>query len=260
MDRIQHKISKPFAYKSQGNTVKDVDTASRTVVFYSNSFDKMDDQLDIIRKGAFAKSINEWGPQSSGNRKVKHCLFHDETKLPGAIAELSEDNYGLRVAVKMSDTQLGNDTLQYYQDGVYSEHSIRIGYVKDRIKWVEDPSLESGGYFEVTAVKLWHTATVPFGSNEHTPVVGFKSITTDQERTDAIAQLNERFNTLTKALRNGKYSEEAFKDLAYHLTECQDAYNSLITTTQDKSTLIEDAQNNNASKEVFTILSSFSIK
>lgn len=256
---LQHKISRPFAYKSIGNVVKDVDTVGRSVVFYSNSFDKKDDQLDVLRKGCFSKSINEWGPASTSNRKVKHCLFHDETLLPGAIKQLSQDAYGLLEVVKMSDTQLGNDTLQYYLDGVYTEHSIRIGYIPDKIKWVDDTSAE-GGYYDVTEVKLWHTATVPFGSNEYTPVIGVKSLQTEDEYNAALLKLNTRMGTLTKAIRSGNYSEDAFKQIAYDLAECQDAYNSLITTKPvDKSTLIEVEPNGNEGQPDYSFLKHFSI-
>jgi HK97 family phage prohead protease len=258
---LQHKLSRPFAYKSVGNAVKDIDTSGRQVVFYANAFDKKDDQLDILRKGCFSKSINEWGPTSAGNRKIKHCLFHDETQLPGAIKELSQDAYGLLTVVKMSDTTLGNDTLQYYSDGVYNEHSIRIGYVKDKIKWVEDTSPE-GGYFDVTEVKLWHTATVSFGSNEYTPVVGIKSLQTEEEINEALLKLNERMSSLTKAITSGKYSDEAFKKIAYDLKEVQDAYNSLITAKPvAKSTLIDNEPNETktATQPDYSFLKSFKL-
>lgn len=243
--QLQHKISRPFAYKSLGNAIKDIDSTGRTVVFYANAFDKMDDQMDVLRKGAFAKSINEWGPRSVGTRKVKHCLFHDESQLPGVITDLSEDSFGLLVSVKMADTTLGRDTLEAYKDGIYTEHSIRMSYVDGRIKWVDDASLPSGGYFDVTGAKLWHTATVAFGSNEYTHVVGVKAITDEEERQKAITTINERMNALTKAIRNGKYSDEAFKQLAYDLAECQDAYNALLSGAQaDKATLAGQTQRN----------------
>ncbi len=260
---LQHKLSRPFAYKSLGNTVKDIDSAGRQVAFYANAFDKMDDQLDILRKGAFTKSINEWGPTSASNRRIKHCLFHDETKLPGVITELKQDSYGLLTVVKMSDTQLGNDTLQYYMDGVYSEHSIRIGYIPGKITEVKDAKVEGGMYYDVTEVKLWHTATVPFGSNEFTPVVGFKSMQTAEEIDAALIALNTRMGALTKAVQNGKYSDEACKQLAYDLKEVQDAYNSLITTKPvSKSTLIEAEPNETekaAQQPDYSFLKSFKI-
>lgn len=263
MNQLQHKISRPFAYKSIGNVVKDIDASGRQVAFYANAFDKMDDQYDILRKGAFTKSINEWGPQSTSNRRIKHCLFHDETRLPGAITEMSQDSYGLLTVVKMSDTQLGNDTLQYYQDGVYSEHSIRIGYVAGKITEVKDANVEGGRYYDVKEVKLWHTATVPFGSNEYTPVVGFKSMQTAEEIDAALITLNLRMGSLTKAITSGKYSEDAFKQIAYDLKECQDAYNSLITAKPVcKSTLIENEPNESqkaATAVDYSFLKSFSI-
>lgn len=256
---IQKKLHKPFGYKSIGNTVKDVDTASRTVVFYASAFDTMDDQQDILRKGCFAKSIKEWGPDASGNRKIKHCLFHDERLLPGAITELSEDNYGLLTAVRMSDTQLGNDTLQYYLDGVYNEHSLRIWYVDGKLKWVSNNNVPEEGYFEVKEVKLWHTATVAFASNEHTPVVGLKSA---EETQDTLLKTNRRMSSLLNALKNSRYSEDALKDIAYGIKECQDIYHSLIDAKPaHRSTLLphEPDTATGAEASIYSIVKSFNI-
>lgn len=260
--QIQIKLNRPFAYKSIGNNIADIDTTGRTVVFYASAFDKIDDQLDIVRKGAFKKSIQEWGPDSSATRRIKHCLFHDERHLPGAIKELSEDNYGLKVAVKMSDTVLGNDTLQYYQDGIYTEHSLRAYYVDGKIRWVTDKSLPSEGFYDITEFKLYHTATVPFASNDNTHVVGFKSMDTPEDFETALLQVNKRMNNLLAALKNGRYSEDAFKDISYQLKECQDTYNSLIEAKPvDKATLLRDEPDTNKEAEApdYSFLKSFTI-
>lgn len=256
---LQQKLHKPFGYKSIGNTVKDVDTASRTVVFYASAFDQADDQQDVLRKGCFAKSIKEWGPDAPGNRKIKHCLFHDERLLPGVITELTEDNYGLLTAVKMSDTQLGNDTLQYYQDGVYNEHSLRIWYVDGKLKWVNGNATADDGYFEVKEVKLWHTATVAFAANEYTPVVGFKSAESPE---DALLKVNKRMNSLLHALKNGRYSDEAFKDITYGIKECQDIYHSLAAAKPvPKTTMLQQEPdvNKEAEASIYSIIKTFNI-
>jgi len=256
---LRNKTNRPFAYKSIGNTVHDIDTASKTVVFYSNAFDKIDDQDDIIRKGAFSRSIREWGPQSQSTRKIKHCLFHDESRLPGVITEISEDGYGLKTAVKMSDNTLGRDTLESYKDGVYTEHSIRMGYIEGRLKWVEDKALPNGGFFDVSEGKLWHTSTVAFGSNENTHVVGFKSIDTPEAVEKALVDLNARMNVVTKAIREGKYSDEGFKHLAYNLTELQDEFNALFEVSQvNKAAIAEKPQHTNTANADLSFLKTIS--
>ena len=50
--------------------IKDIDTQKREVSIYLSKFDTMDSDMDVIKKGAFSKSIQERGPGSSSNRKI----------------------------------------------------------------------------------------------------------------------------------------------------------------------------------------------
>ena len=65
------KDSNSYQVKSQNLTIKDIDEGNRQVVIYLSDFDTLDSDNDIIRKGAFKKSIKERGPISSSNRKSK---------------------------------------------------------------------------------------------------------------------------------------------------------------------------------------------
>ena len=62
------------SYESKTVSIKleDVDEGSRKVVGYLSAFDKLDSDNDIIRSGAFAKSLKERGVESSSNRKIAH--------------------------------------------------------------------------------------------------------------------------------------------------------------------------------------------
>ena len=75
--------------------MEDLDEGSRQVKGYFASFDTLDSDNDVIRQGAFTKSIAERGPSSLGNRKIAHLRDHDFTHQIGRIDELGEDSKGL---------------------------------------------------------------------------------------------------------------------------------------------------------------------
>ena len=71
-----NKDFKKYGVKG-GFEVKDVDTQTRRVKVMLSHFDNIDSDRDVIRKGAFAKSILERGPESTSNRKIQFLRHHD---------------------------------------------------------------------------------------------------------------------------------------------------------------------------------------
>ena len=61
--------------------VKDIDPQTRRVKIMASAFDNIDSDSDVIRFGAFAKSINERGPESQHPRlpgkSPMWCWHHD---------------------------------------------------------------------------------------------------------------------------------------------------------------------------------------
>jgi len=66
-----------YGVKSHSLILKDLDEGSRSVSGYFASFDTLDSDNDIIRKGAFTKSIQERGVKSTSNRQIAHLRNHD---------------------------------------------------------------------------------------------------------------------------------------------------------------------------------------
>ena len=93
---IQDKINTSYACKTLALEVKDIDEKEGIVSGYFASFDTIDSDNDVIRRGAFKKSIQEQGPNSQGNRKIQHLRNHDWDRQIGKILELEEDEYGLK--------------------------------------------------------------------------------------------------------------------------------------------------------------------
>ncbi len=77
-------------FKSIALEVKDIDTAGRRVKVGLSGFGNVDSDGDVINRGAFSKSIQERGPESSTNRKIKMLRYHDFEHEIGVWKSLEE--------------------------------------------------------------------------------------------------------------------------------------------------------------------------
>lgn len=94
--------------------------AQRTVEGYASAFNVLDHDHDVITPGAFAGTLARRGS------KVKVLWQHDAHQPIGKPTSMKEDDIGLAVSAKISDTELGNEALTLAADGVVD--SFSIGY------------------------------------------------------------------------------------------------------------------------------------
>jgi len=207
---MNSKVNNHYKIKSQGLEVKDVDTTSRKVSFYLSHFGNVDSDNDLLVKGCFKKSLQERGVDSASNRKIAFLRYHNWEMPIGKFLELQEDDFGLYAVGELGNSTMGNDALMDYQDGIIREHSIGFRYMQDKVKWVEDLSIESKGYFMVSEVALWEGSAVTFGANEMTPVL---EVAKSEDKDDFFKKINDEINTICKSLVNGKGTDERLYSL-----------------------------------------------
>jgi HK97 family phage prohead protease len=190
--------------------VRDMDSVGRKVAVYLAKFDNIDSDNDMIKKGAFTKSLQERGVNSSGNRKIAFLRHHDWTWQIGKFLELTEDDYGLFAVGQLGNSTQGEDAFKDYEDGIIREHSIGFQYIADKTKWIPDVTIEAGGYFMINEVKLYEGSAVTFGANDLTNVVG---VIKGEQKTAKIEQITNELNICIKALANGKGSDERLHEI-----------------------------------------------
>lgn len=196
---IQHKST-----ESIEGAIKDVDRKSGVVTGYFAAFDIKDSDKDIIRRGAFNKSIGEMGAQ--GKDLIFHLHQHDAGQVLGKPHVLVEDEFGLYFETKFADTRLANDVLALYEAGVYKQHSIGFQYLPDKTIHHDKGDSE---FFELLEVKLYEGSTVTWGANSSTPFTGFKS---EQEKEEKIQQ---EIKSILRAIK----SVDGLTDETYRLME-----------------------------------------
>ena len=198
---------------SQKATDESFEITDRTVKGYFASFGNIDSDNDMFIKGAFAKSIQERGVKSEGNRKIAHLAFHDMNRPIGTIKTLEEDSKGLFFESVIGTHTDGEDMLKMYNEGIIREHSVGFQYMPDKME-------EKTDFWELKEVKLWEGSAVTFGANSETPVI--KSEADYQDSLNKIAEDRELLFKLLKGGKSGDLIELEFRKLCYkYETLCQ---------------------------------------
>jgi HK97 family phage prohead protease len=177
-----------FIYKAAplGDVVMDFDEKNNIVKGYGSYFDNKDSDQDIIRKGAYQKTIQENGS------RVKYLYQHDMMQPIGKMKELYEDDKGLVFVAEVPKTQLGTDVIELMKAGVITENSVGImPIVKE----------QKGDYREIKEVKLYEISAVTLAANDQAKILDVKGTTN-------IDQVYKRYDNICKLLRKGNISED----------------------------------------------------
>lgn len=127
---------------------------------YASAFDVKDSWGDIVRKGAFLKTIGE------NFGRIKVLANHNVQQPIGLPIKLEEDSIGLYFKAKVSKTTIGIDTMQLIKDKVITEMSIGYDVIKDN--WSDE------GYRELKEVRLWEFSPVTWGANSQALIKSLK--------------------------------------------------------------------------------------
>lgn len=149
-------IFKGFTIKAQS-----VDVEQRIVEGYASTWD-LDQVDDMIHPGAFAKTIAERGA------KVK--LLRDHEDPIGKPIEMREDEKGLYVRARISNTPLGEETLQLAKDGVIDSFSIGFSIPEGKYE------IDEAGVRHIYEVKLFEFSLVTFPANELAVLTAVKNL------------------------------------------------------------------------------------
>jgi len=177
-----------FIYKSApiGDEIIDFDEKNNIVKGYGSYFDNKDSDMDVIRKGAYQKTIQE-----NGNR-VKYLYQHDMMQPIGKMSELYEDDKGLVFTAEIPKTQLGNDVIELMKAGVITENSVGIMPIIKENK---------GDYREIKEVKLYEISAVTLAANDQAKILDVKGMVD-------IDKVYKRYDNICKLLRKGNISDD----------------------------------------------------
>jgi len=181
--------------KNLAAQLEDVSVKDGLVTHYWSAFGNRDSDGDVIQRGAYAKTIQERGPQ--GANRIKFLWQHDPWDPIGVPVELAEDERGLRAVTKIPATTRGRDALILYEEGVLTEHSVGIDVLR---RADADQAV-------IEEVRLWEGSVVTWGANPLTPFLGLKG----EHAEAAWRRIEGQMAAARKALRKPLTDETAEK-------------------------------------------------
>ena len=148
-------------FKSIQFKAEDVEVSERIFKGYASTYD-LDQGGDIIVKGAFAKSL------ATNASRVK-VLWQHKTDVPiGKPMVMREDDRGLYVEAKISDTTTGRDAMTLLRDGVID--SMSIGYIVGESDYKDD------GVRIIKELDLFEFSLVSYPMNEKAVITAVKGL------------------------------------------------------------------------------------
>jgi HK97 family phage prohead protease len=206
-------------------SIKDIDTKLGIITGYFSIFGNKDADGDIVIPGAYKKTLKENGPDSPKPR-ILHLYMHDSMKPLAKPSVLKEDKTGLYFESQISQTALGKDVIQLYQDKVLTEHSIGYQIVKRE----RDEEREEQKLIEL---KLWEGSTVSWGANMDAVVNSVKADGVPDPKT--WEKLLSMMDALDNALK-GNYTDDMARQIEIQFKQVQQLVVSLARREPVKST------------------------
>lgn len=184
-------------HKSATFTTKAVNEEKRMVEGYASVFSNLDSDRDRLMKGAFGRTIKEWGPE--GKNRIKLVSQHNINKPVAKIVELKEDAKGLYMKAQFGTHQDGDDHYRMVKEGILTEFSIGfVGTSKE--------DNEYGG-LDFKEVKLYEVSLVTVAANDEALVTAYKSLSEESDPTNI--QRLDGLLALAKSMDD--------KDAAFHI-------------------------------------------
>lgn len=172
-------------YKSFPLELKKEPDEDGTIEGYASVFEVVDNGMDVVQRGAFAKSL--------GSRIVKMLWQHDMAKPIGVWDEIREDERGLYVKGRiLKDVQQGREAMALYKAGAMD--SVSIGY-----RTIEAVEEAGGRVRRLTEIDLFEISAVTMPMLDQA-IVSVKSIRTIRE--------------FEKGLRDAGFSQKEAKAIA----------------------------------------------
>lgn len=190
----------------------DADEKSGVVKGYGSIFGNIDSDGDVIRRGAYNKTIKENG------YRVKYLYQHDMNKPLGKMLNLYEDEKGLVFEASIPKTQLGKDVIELMKAGVITENSVGILPIQKEHK---------DNYRELTECKLFEISAVTLAAND-------QAMITDVKGSIDKNQLFERFDKLSKVI-NKQISDELGYAIESEILKLKSLISKAITLPEEST-------------------------
>jgi len=142
-------------------------------------FNNKDSDGDVITKGAYTKTLQE------NSERIAFLYQHNMNQPIGKPLSMKEDEKGLFIEAKISDSSLGQDVKTMVSEGILKEFSVGFIPIK------EDPQRDVN---YIKEIKLFEFSLVTLAANPLAKVTEYKG-------TKSVDNLMDEFDKLIKMSR-----------------------------------------------------------
>jgi len=146
---------------------------------YGAIFGNLDSYRDVIRPGAFQKTLKKGGRNGNGVAMLLQHGRSDNTPI-GIWTDLEEDEKGLKVTGKIAmDVQRGKETHSLMKMQALRGLSIGYDFFRDAKGNIKKGAIERDADKNITylnEIELWEISPVTFPANTRATITGIKDI------------------------------------------------------------------------------------
>lgn len=145
---------------------------------YANIFGNLDHNGDLVRPGAFKKTIQE--RVSKGLVPFLDSHQWDAAHTIGTVVDAREDHKGLHFRARLSNAPSAQDVRQKMLEGHIKRLSIGFAPVRESYERAEDTGRDAGAARKsivrhLHEVKLFEVSAVPIAANEEATITNIKA-------------------------------------------------------------------------------------
>jgi HK97 family phage prohead protease len=163
----------------KGNYFDDMDDEKGIIKGYASMFNNKDSDGDIINRGAYTKTLQE------NAERIAFLYQHNMNQPIGKPLSMKEDEKGLFIEAKISDSSLGKDVKTMVSEGILKEFSVGFIPIKEDLQ-------KDVNY--IKEIKLFEFSLVTLAANPLAKVTEYKG-------TKSVDNLMDEFDKLIKMSR-----------------------------------------------------------
>jgi HK97 family phage prohead protease len=204
------------------------DTGTGSIEGYASTWVKKPDSYgDVVRKGAFSKTLKEdW----NGGKGIPFLWAHQMDNLKSFIgtADADEDEYGLHFVATFDDTEEAQRVRNLYKDGRLRKFSFAFDVLENGLITLEDGTKAN----ELRELKLFEISAVTVPANDTAEMIDIKAGRRNSKKdADAIRQ--------AITLLQGVLDDEENPDDGEDDLEANAAAEELKESNPEKKSLLE---------------------
>lgn len=153
--------------------IKNINSNNDTIINgYASIFDFKDHHGDVVKKGAFAKTLDT-------KKSIKFLWQHDQSSPIGKINKIYEDSKGLYIEASITNgTSKGKEAIDLVKKGIINGLSIGFNIIQSHML--------TNGVREITEIDLWEVSLVTFPANGKSELIEVNENISDESNSDPI--------------------------------------------------------------------------